>query len=451
MQSVDLLNEQFELGDDPYWQMTVDSLGACSAVTVTPAANGALVESAVERIDRALAADRFSEAGKIATIADAAAKKTRDQTKNAEVAARRKEIDRLEGAFNEQREAANRLKSQPDDPAANLAVGKYLCLVKGRWETGLPHLAKAADAAWRAVAQKELAAPATADSQNELAEAWYQLAQQADAAYQPEINDRALFWYRKALPNFSGLHKASTEKRIAELTHGRTTDSGGPLAVSFKEETTKVSLGSGDLPEDAVVTLEVLRLEGFPDGTKTEPTTKTSGAQVLKIILRAEGPRAELRLQLATTGGKRILKVSPFYVPRNGNAMPLTADRLADAQKTIPGQIKEAKAEYDSSVSVGRNLQSQLDPLLTKRARLGTYMTGPGLIALNNQISGLQPQLRNEAARQRRLDRSIGQLQHNQELLPTLTTLLGSTAAAKIHLRVFYLANGKENELLRMD
>ncbi|MBI3877243.1 MAG: hypothetical protein HY300_15015, partial [Verrucomicrobia bacterium] len=41
--------------------------------------------------------------------------------------------------------AAWGLAITPDDPGANLAVGQFLCFVKGDWESGLPLLAKSDD------------------------------------------------------------------------------------------------------------------------------------------------------------------------------------------------------------------------------------------------------------------------------------------------------------------
>ncbi len=44
-------------------------------------------------------------------------------------------------------QSQEKLKESPDDPAANLAVGSYLCFNKDQWERGLPMLAKGSDPA----------------------------------------------------------------------------------------------------------------------------------------------------------------------------------------------------------------------------------------------------------------------------------------------------------------
>ena len=69
------------------------------------------------------------------------------------------------------------LESMPDDPAANLAVGKWYCLQVGDWKKGIPQLAKSGDA--------KLAAAAAAESGAKLleaADAWSSIAEGLNGA-----------------------------------------------------------------------------------------------------------------------------------------------------------------------------------------------------------------------------------------------------------------------------
>jgi hypothetical protein len=110
--------------------------------------------------------------------------------------------------------AAQKLKKQPDDPALNQTVGLYLCKV-GRWNDGLPMLAKGTDAALRALAAKDLANPTEATAIMEVADAWW-TGDDAKSLRLSQTRKRATYWYQKALPQLSADKKAEVEKRLAE-------------------------------------------------------------------------------------------------------------------------------------------------------------------------------------------------------------------------------------------
>ena len=74
------------------------------------------------------------------------------------------------------------LKQDPKDPAANLAVGRYLCLVKGDWEQGFPMLALGSDKSLKELAAKEIQAPVSADDKARLGDAWWDLAENEESA-----------------------------------------------------------------------------------------------------------------------------------------------------------------------------------------------------------------------------------------------------------------------------
>ena len=113
------------------------------------------------------------------------------------------------------------LLKNPQDPAANLAVGKSLCFVKNDWQAGLPHLALGSDAKLKDAAQKELAADPAAGSLA-AADAWFDAAAalpaSAPAAAKMTIRKHAREWYAPVADNATGLEKAKAQRRVAELT-----------------------------------------------------------------------------------------------------------------------------------------------------------------------------------------------------------------------------------------
>ncbi|MCE9568384.1 MAG: hypothetical protein K8U57_40815, partial [Planctomycetes bacterium] len=133
----------------------------------------------------------------------------RDNAKNIDVT--RVEAEKLKAHL-------KTLKDKPDDPAANLAVGRFLCFFKGDWKTGLAHLAKGSDEKLVAAATAETAASkGTETEQFAAAELWYDLAPTAEASTKSAIRGRAHFWYSNAATTLTGLAKVKALKRADEL------------------------------------------------------------------------------------------------------------------------------------------------------------------------------------------------------------------------------------------
>ncbi len=216
------------------------------------------------------------------------------------------------------------------------------------------------------------------------------------------------------------------------------------VAADCKEDVTKVSLTAEGVPEKEVVMLEILQLEGFPTAAKMQPSAKVNGADGLRIALRSEEPRAEVRLQLVGTGSKRTLKVTPMMIIPGMEPAPFTTTRLDDAEKTLPDQIKDMKERIDASVAHCKELDDQLTAL---RAQIRPAMNPATAIPLNSQIAAAQADLKRENTLQKTLQRKLPPLEHRLERLPALVELVESMAGAKIHFRAFYIVDGKEVEL----
>ncbi|MCY3020085.1 MAG: hypothetical protein NTW87_13795 [Planctomycetota bacterium] len=108
------------------------------------------------------------------------------------------------------------LLDKPDDPAANLLVGKHWCFSKGDWSTGLPSLAKCSVPALKAAAEAELAKPGEAQAQVAAAEGWWDAAEnETEKPAKAAMQARAKYWYQKALPSLTGLARVKAEKRLA--------------------------------------------------------------------------------------------------------------------------------------------------------------------------------------------------------------------------------------------
>jgi hypothetical protein len=67
------------------------------------------------------------------------------------------------------KKAEAKLVESPDDPEANLFLGKYLAFGKGEWERAIPCLSKASDPFYKALADKEKAGSNALD----VGDAWW--------------------------------------------------------------------------------------------------------------------------------------------------------------------------------------------------------------------------------------------------------------------------------------
>ena len=126
------------------------------------------------------------------------------------------EATELAKAYEDVKTARVKLAKTPDDPEANLVAGKYLCFVKGDWENGLPMLAFGKDDALKALAAKDLAGVESSSDRAKLGDGWWDLAEKQSGTAKRQLQARAVYWYRQALPGLTGLAKDKVEKR-AEL------------------------------------------------------------------------------------------------------------------------------------------------------------------------------------------------------------------------------------------
>jgi WD40 repeat protein len=110
------------------------------------------------------------------------------------------------------------LNSAPDDPEANLTLGRYRCFVQGKWEEGLKNLAKGSLPGLKAAAEADLAAQA-AKPDLKVADAWHDYAKTAPEPEKWAADSRARYWDVRVATVLTGLAKVKVESRIG-LTAG---------------------------------------------------------------------------------------------------------------------------------------------------------------------------------------------------------------------------------------
>ncbi|WP_254511711.1 hypothetical protein [Anatilimnocola floriformis] len=160
--------------------------------------------------------DQFAIALKANALAIEIATQAKEFKASKQLTQRKAALEADEQAFAKAKAARQALDSKPTDAAANFVAGQWLCLKREDWKQGLNFLALGSDAALAKVAQQELTPPTAGDGQFELADAWWATAQTAGEIWKPASEDRARYWYLKALPSLSGLSQAKARQRLMQ-------------------------------------------------------------------------------------------------------------------------------------------------------------------------------------------------------------------------------------------
>jgi hypothetical protein len=173
-------------------------------------------------LDDATDADDYPAADRLRKAAQAALgvilnKALSNRSLEALVQYRAYEIQALRKAYEALEEKVKVLAANPDDPDANLALGKFFCLDKGDWDRGLPLLALGGDPKWKELAQKDLAFPADPAAQEEVGNSYAAWAKGDGTPHKLPILRRARSWYEQARAGSSGVTRTQLEKKLAAL------------------------------------------------------------------------------------------------------------------------------------------------------------------------------------------------------------------------------------------
>ena len=131
------------------------------------------------------------------------------------------EITILRRHADDARLGVQRLGTNPNDAAANLAVGTFACFVRGDWNGGLRCLAKGSDALLAELAKDEICGEAkNAESKVELADGWWNVAEKlgeggGSTTMRARIMVHAALLYRAAVPDPSAPNWKRVEERLA--------------------------------------------------------------------------------------------------------------------------------------------------------------------------------------------------------------------------------------------
>lgn len=110
------------------------------------------------------------------------------------------------------REAIDRGEGTPEQHRFH---GRFLCLQRGEWDQGLPHLSQSDDAAIRSAAERDLGRPTDSSLRIQVADLWYELAK--GSVLNEGFAVRAAHWYELAQNDLTGLLKTKATMRLEEM------------------------------------------------------------------------------------------------------------------------------------------------------------------------------------------------------------------------------------------
>jgi hypothetical protein len=227
--AIDALTRRFKVKG---LAMKVAALDALAKKVRASATRYALVVGALLTTREAVGADDYDTADQVMELAKKVA--GRVSSLKSVVQDRAKFLAVLKEDFPKLKAARDKLQSDPDDPDANLKVGKFLCLALGKWREGMTFLAKGGDAKLKALAQKVGARPQKPAALVAVGEGIWDWSEREEGGVKADLQEWAREWYWKALPRLEGLDKTKAEQRL-QIKLGRLVLRPGLVALLYND------------------------------------------------------------------------------------------------------------------------------------------------------------------------------------------------------------------------
>ncbi len=225
--------------------MKVQALSVLSKSLKTSAEKLKFVVAANALTDSMVEASRFDTAEQVCGLTVNLAKDVDPALGRNELSLIR-QVKEAKALYAEATRATDVLSQKPNDPAANLVVGKYRCFVANDWAVGLGLLSRGSVEALRKVAAKELAGVGDAKEMGGVADDWWAAGAKLPGIAGTRMQGHAGSLYQRALPDLTGLAKSQAQNRIASLITGQTRTVGD---VTWISQAATYTVSSMDRPE----------------------------------------------------------------------------------------------------------------------------------------------------------------------------------------------------------
>jgi formylglycine-generating enzyme required for sulfatase activity len=323
--SLSAVKELTQRFDVPALTLEADTLLTVARQARISTQRRALAEASVNVIGKLAEADEYDRAIRLCEAAREAAQQSREHRLGNELSTQLPELRRAQQELRRYRDALAVMEDAPTEPAPNLAAGRYLCLIKGDWERGVPMLALGSDEPLKAVAVMELQGAETAEQQAAIGDAWWDVAETREGQESDLLRLRAGSWYRRAAPQLAGsLAGLRIKQRLEEIAKldreipAAPTRLGPPLAIApFDERTAKQHqaawakhLGVPVVWKNAIGMTFVL----IPPGEFDMGSTEAEVARLLAEARATKQPSWYIDCLPAEAPKHRVRITRPFYL-----------------------------------------------------------------------------------------------------------------------------------------
>lgn len=208
-EAIDMMDQQYEIDEPAVRLSALSSTVKRINVSTEPAALDAVVQYSLAAIDR-------NDYESALTLLGGSTIYFREPSSRRTLNNLISRVRLLRSQYDNVSEHLDTLEDQPDDPEANLAVGKYRCFGRDQWPIGLRNLANGSDERLKAIATWELAGAEKGEQQVRIADGWWAYAESIEGEEARLSKLRAGAFYRLAASSLQGLQRAKAAARFRE-------------------------------------------------------------------------------------------------------------------------------------------------------------------------------------------------------------------------------------------
>lgn len=171
-----------------------------------------------DAVDEAIETDDYTSALSVITMAHRVAKARNNEALSEYLGDQQQILERLRTEFVRYSKLLSAETLADDDRQSNYVAGRYLCFIKGDWQSGLPLLAKGDDSKIAELAAADLQPPTDSESKVAVAHQWWELGQQEESIVRRRMLAHALELYQRVRDEVpQGLVRTQVEYRIRQL------------------------------------------------------------------------------------------------------------------------------------------------------------------------------------------------------------------------------------------
>jgi hypothetical protein len=216
--AVDELAKSYQV--DPV-EMKVLKLAETAKCAFTRESIDGLVAACLTAAEVAVTEERYEPAGRLIGIAESATERGKQVNLKVTVSERKRELEALRAGAGEYALAREALEKKSGDAESSLTAGRFLCLVKGEWDKGLPLLAAGNDERLKSLAIKDIENPADPGAKAQAGRGWWELSARLSGVMRSQARRRAIHWYRLAMPGLSGVNRKAVDDHLKEVQADR--------------------------------------------------------------------------------------------------------------------------------------------------------------------------------------------------------------------------------------